>query len=142
MRLFQYQLEQESYFAEPALRERMTYWLRGRAPALALVSRRSDGLIYLSFTLAQGSDEPGLRGIDFLADPSSPSPLLSYTERYVGSSPLDTIRSQQSREPTLQHDILYISAALRQWESESAAERDRYATPSPSPAQPASPAAR
>jgi hypothetical protein len=128
IRLFQLELHAESYFDESTLHARFSKLLAGNHPTFALLAVRDDGSGRLSFTLDdQGT---GIRALDFVINANSATPLVAFTERYVGSTPLDTIREQESRDGMAQSRLIYISPGLNAWEQEKDALRRN---PSPGP---------
>lgn len=117
IRLFQLELHAESYFAESMLRSRFSKLLVGKHPSFAFLAVREDGSGRLSFTLDDPGDT-GIRGLDFVIDANSGTPLVAFTERFLGSTPLDTIREQESRDGAAPSRIIYISPELNAWEQE------------------------
>lgn len=136
IRLFQLELHDQSYFAESTLRDRFSRLLTGNRPTFAFLAIRDDGSGRLSFTL----DDPGntgIRGVDFVIDANRDTPLEAFTERFVGSTPLDTIREQESRDGLAQSRIVYISPELNAWEQEKDGLRRKPAPgPGVTPAKP------
>jgi hypothetical protein len=117
VRMFHYALEDYSYRTESSMREVLKALLSGRHPTLAVVAKRADGTLLVSFTVDDLANE-GLRGIDFSADPSSSTPFTSYTERFVGSTPFDTVRDEARTTGKAAAEILYVSPAASAWEAE------------------------
>jgi hypothetical protein len=79
----------------------------------------------------------GLRGVDFVVDLSDPErPITGFIDRFVGSTPLDTLRERE-RRGGFPWTIEYRSTAPDAWETEKdAAHRD------PQPGGDASPSSR
>lgn len=117
VRMFHYALEDYSYRNESSMREVLKALLSGRNPRLAVVAKRNDGTLLVSFTVDDLANE-GLRGVDFIADTTSTTPFTSYTERFVGSTPFDTLRDQARTSGASSTDILYVSPAATAWETE------------------------
>ncbi len=135
VRMFHYELLASSYFTEEQMRQRLAPLLSGQTPTLGLVAERPDGTGIVSYTVSDAKHE-GLRGIDFIVDFKSPTPLVGYTERFVSSTPLDTIREDQLRKGLPAAQILYVSPAMLVWEREKdGAQRN----PIPGPGVTASP---
>lgn len=116
VRMFHYQLHVNSYRTESEMRKELLQLAVGRNPTLGVVARRADGSYLISFTVDDLSHE-GLRGIDFTADPKVSPPFIGYTERFAGSTPLDTLRDEE-RTTGLKSEVLYISPAVQAWEKE------------------------
>lgn len=132
---FQYLTVMGAYFPKPQLTERLTHFLAGRTPSLALVVRRSDGTGRVSFTLSDNANE-GLRGIDFEVDFNSATPLLGFVDRFYGSTPLDTIR-EEGRQTGSTPAVLYMSPAMSAWETaKDQAQRSPQAGPGVTSANP------
>ena len=115
--MFHYELLAYSYFTQAQMRTELAPLLDGQSPALGLVARRPDGTGRISFTV-NDTAKTGLRGIDFTVDFNSPTPLVSYTERFVSSTPLDTLRQDEYMRGLPASQILYVSPALLKWEQE------------------------
>lgn len=127
--MFHYEFHADSYFTEQQMLTNLKALLDGRSPALALVARRADGTGRISFTV-RDLDNDGLRGIDFAVDFASSTPLLSYTERFVSSTPLDTLRQDEYMRGLPAAQVLYASPALLKWEQEKTQAQDN---PRPGP---------
>lgn len=114
--MFHYQLLSTSYFTRDQMEERFDNYLIGLSPELGLVASHPDGRWLITFTVDEGGEE-GLRGVDFFAEGEGAEPFVSHKDRYVASTPLDTLRDED-RERELQWTVLYASPRLLEWEAE------------------------
>jgi len=115
--MFHYELLTDSYFTQQQMRTHLAPLLDGQSPTLGLVARRPDGTGRISFTVSDAAND-GLRGVDFVVDFNSATPLVSYTERFVSSTPLDILREDVYMRGLPASQILYASPALMNWEQE------------------------
>ncbi len=126
--MFHYLLQTNSYFTRSGLDSKLGPFLKAK-PSLGLITRNTDGTGLITFTLNDPA-QPDLRGLDFQVDFNSATPLLGFVDRFVGSTPLDSIREDAARSGKPQPSILYISPAMKAWEDEKSAAQS---SPQPAP---------